>query len=218
MRQIERDAANRRRAVLLTAKAQALADSDPTTAKDRCLEANRLRPDFVPAAAVAAQLPVSAERCAQGRKDPRGGVEGRAASGDRRTLHPCRPGDAVLDRLNRREEAAGDEEEPRRSRRWRSPAPRSTRRISTTARASRRSGDPHGPPRRRLSALGRHRGGRDRRPGQGAATVCRGRYARRAIRPGLPTASSPSAGRRYRRSPAGSTPSSGACRSNGWGR
>jgi len=51
----ERDAANRRRAVLLTAKAMALFDTDFTSAKAAALEANRLRPDFVPAALVAAK-------------------------------------------------------------------------------------------------------------------------------------------------------------------
>ncbi|RVA76075.1 heme biosynthesis HemY N-terminal domain-containing protein, partial [Mesorhizobium sp. M7A.F.Ca.CA.001.11.2.1] len=53
-RQIERDAANRRRAVLLTAKAQALADSDPAAARTAAIEANKLRPDFAPAAVAAA--------------------------------------------------------------------------------------------------------------------------------------------------------------------
>lgn len=54
-RQIERDVANRRRAVLLTAKAQALMDSDANAARAAALEANRLEPEFVPAAIAAAR-------------------------------------------------------------------------------------------------------------------------------------------------------------------
>ncbi len=52
-RQMERDAVNRRRAVLLTAKAMSTLDADPTTARNNALEAVRLAPDLVPAALVA---------------------------------------------------------------------------------------------------------------------------------------------------------------------
>ncbi|WP_442581390.1 heme biosynthesis HemY N-terminal domain-containing protein [Mesorhizobium sp. ASY16-5R] len=54
-RQLDRDAANRKRAVLLTAKAQAVFDTDFASAKTAALEANRLQPHFVPAAVVAAK-------------------------------------------------------------------------------------------------------------------------------------------------------------------
>jgi len=54
-RQIEPAVANRRRAVLLTAKAGALFDTDFNAAKTAALEANRLAPDFAPAAVVAAR-------------------------------------------------------------------------------------------------------------------------------------------------------------------
>lgn len=54
-RQIERDVAQRRRAVLLTAKANDLLDSDPASAKSAGLEAHKLAPGFVPAALVAAR-------------------------------------------------------------------------------------------------------------------------------------------------------------------
>jgi HemY protein len=53
--QIERDAASRRRAVLLTAKAQALSDTDANSARAAALEANKLQPGFAPAAIVAAK-------------------------------------------------------------------------------------------------------------------------------------------------------------------
>ncbi|MBO6717305.1 MAG: heme biosynthesis protein HemY [Rhizobiaceae bacterium] len=54
-RQMERDAVNRRRAVLLTAKAISQLDADPTAARNNGLEAVRLAPDLVPAAVVAAR-------------------------------------------------------------------------------------------------------------------------------------------------------------------
>ncbi len=46
---------DRRRAVLLTAKAMALLDSDLATARSAAMEAHRLQPDFVPAAVIAAR-------------------------------------------------------------------------------------------------------------------------------------------------------------------
>lgn len=54
-RQIQRDEASRRKAVLLTAKAMTLLDADPTGARNAALEANRLAPDLVPAAVTAAR-------------------------------------------------------------------------------------------------------------------------------------------------------------------
>jgi HemY protein len=54
-RQAARDLVNRRRAVLLTAKAMSLMDTDPVAAKNAALEANRLQPDLVPAAVTAAK-------------------------------------------------------------------------------------------------------------------------------------------------------------------
>ncbi|MEO4001059.1 heme biosynthesis protein HemY [Mesorhizobium sp. CAU 1732] len=54
-KQIARDSAHRRKAVLLTAKAMAALDADPTTARNAALEANRLAPDLVPAATTAAR-------------------------------------------------------------------------------------------------------------------------------------------------------------------
>ena len=51
----EKDRFNRRRAVLLTAKAMSLVDADPLAARNAAQEAVRLAPDFVPAAVVAAR-------------------------------------------------------------------------------------------------------------------------------------------------------------------
>jgi HemY protein len=52
---LDRDVANRRRAVLLTAKAMATLDADPMAARNAAIEANRLAPDLVPAATTAAK-------------------------------------------------------------------------------------------------------------------------------------------------------------------
>ena len=100
-RQIERDAANRRRGVLLTAKAGALMDSDPTGAKAAALDANRLLPDFAPAALVAAKVLFKQNDLRKGSKV--------LEAAWRAEPHPdvadlyvrARPGDAVLDRLGR---------------------------------------------------------------------------------------------------------------------
>ena len=97
----ERAAASRRRAVLLTAKATALLDSDFTSAKTAALEANRLQPDFVPAALVAAKALFRAN-------DTRKGARILEAAW-KTNPHPevadlyvhARHGDAVNDRLAR---------------------------------------------------------------------------------------------------------------------
>ena len=99
--QIERDVANNRRAVLLTAKAQALMDSDPSAAKAAAIEANRLRPGFAPSA-------VAAARALFRQNDVRTGSK-ILETAWRAEPHPeiaelythARPGDATLDRLGR---------------------------------------------------------------------------------------------------------------------
>jgi len=53
---LEREAADRKRAVLLTAQAQAGEESDPERAMNLALEAHNLAPDLVPAAAVAGRI------------------------------------------------------------------------------------------------------------------------------------------------------------------
>ncbi|MBN9243852.1 MAG: heme biosynthesis protein HemY [Mesorhizobium sp.] len=100
-RQIEPAAANRRRAVLLTAKAEALFDTDFNTARTAAVEANRLAPDFAPGAVVAA-------RALFRQNDVRKGSKLLEAAW-RTEPHPeiaelythARPGDAVNDRLTR---------------------------------------------------------------------------------------------------------------------
>ena len=56
MRMLDKTRYRRQRAVLLTARALALEDSDRGAAKDLVLEANKLAPDLVPAAALAGRL------------------------------------------------------------------------------------------------------------------------------------------------------------------
>lgn len=100
-RQIERDAANRRRAVLLTAKAQDLIDTDVASARIAAIEANRLRPDFTPAALVAAKVLIKQNDLRKGAK-----ILETAWKAD---PHPdvadlyvhARPGDSTHDRLTR---------------------------------------------------------------------------------------------------------------------
>lgn len=100
-RQIERDAANRRRAVLLTAKAQALIDSDPNAAKTAALEANRLRPDFAPAAVIAAKQLFRQNDVRKGAKILEAAWKAEPHPEIAELYTHARPGDAVLDRLNR---------------------------------------------------------------------------------------------------------------------
>lgn len=100
-RQIEREAANRRKAVLLTAKAMATLDADPAGAKTAALEANRLAPELVPAATTAAR---ALFRLADIRKGSR-----ILESAWKKDPHPeiadiyvhARPGDSTHDRLTR---------------------------------------------------------------------------------------------------------------------
>lgn len=99
--QTERDAANRRRAVLLTAKAEALMDNDQAAAKAAALEANKLLPEFAPTAIVAAKLLFKQNDLRKGSKV--------LETAWRAEPHPdladlyvhARSADAVLDRLGR---------------------------------------------------------------------------------------------------------------------
>ncbi len=93
--------ANRRRAVLLTAKARDLLDRDSLAAKNAAVEANRLAPDLVPAAVVAGKALIRQNDVKKAAKileaawkiDPHPEVA-------EAYVH-ARPGDASLDRLSR---------------------------------------------------------------------------------------------------------------------
>jgi HemY protein len=98
---IDSAAANRRRAVLLTAQAQQAEDTDPKGALQAALEAHRLAPELVPAATIAGRILAS-----QGNTPRAARVLLRTW---RRAPHPdlattyayARPGDSPRDRLNR---------------------------------------------------------------------------------------------------------------------
>jgi len=98
---IAKAAAQRRRAVLLTAKAQEAEDAEPERALQLALEAHRLAPDLVPAASIAGRILAS-----QGNTPRAARVLLKAW---RRGPHPelatvyahARPGDSPRDRLTR---------------------------------------------------------------------------------------------------------------------
>ncbi len=100
-KQIEADEAKRKRAVLLTAKAMDVLDRDPLAAKNAALEANRLAPDLVPAAVIAAKALFRQDDLRKGSKV--------LETAWRKTAHPdiaatyvyARHGDSVMDRLVR---------------------------------------------------------------------------------------------------------------------
>lgn len=97
----DREVSARKRAVLLTAKAMADADSDPATARAAALEANRLQPEFIPAALIAAKMLFRQDELRKGSKI--------LETAWKKEPHPdvadlyvhARSGDAALDRLAR---------------------------------------------------------------------------------------------------------------------
>lgn len=100
-KQITKEEAGRKRAVLLTALAQSNAETDPAKAKSAGLEAHKLAPDFAPAAVVAAEA-------AFRMNETRRGVKVLETTW-RKQPHPdvalayvnARPGDSAADRLKR---------------------------------------------------------------------------------------------------------------------
>jgi HemY protein len=98
---LDRPVARRRRALLLTAEAQALEDGAPDQALDRALQAHKLARDLVPAAAIAGRILAGRGRTPQAIR-----VLGRTW---RHAPHPdlavpyayARPGDSPRDRLDR---------------------------------------------------------------------------------------------------------------------
>lgn len=100
-RLVERDVANNRRSVLLTAKAMSLLDSDFNAARTAALEANRLRPDFGPAAIVAAKVLFRQNDVRKGSKLLEAAWKAEPLPDIAELYVHARPGDAVLDRLAR---------------------------------------------------------------------------------------------------------------------
>jgi HemY protein len=100
-KQLDRDAASRRRAVLLTAKAEALFDSDAATARAAALEASKLLPNFAPAAVIAAKAVFKQNDVRRGAKILETAWRSQAHPDVGNLYVHARPGDAVGDRLNR---------------------------------------------------------------------------------------------------------------------
>lgn len=98
---IEREAASRRKAVLLTARALDTLEADPAGAKAAALEANKLAPELVPAAVAAARASFRLGDVRKGAKV--------LETAWKREPHPeiadtyihARPGDSTHDRLER---------------------------------------------------------------------------------------------------------------------
>ncbi|WP_336055343.1 heme biosynthesis protein HemY [Nitratireductor sp. CH_MIT9313-5] len=103
----DKDAIKRRRAVLLTAKAMEVLDSDPTTARSAALEAHKLQPEFVPAAVTAAKALFRNNELRKAAKV--------LESTWKKEPHPeladaylhARPGDSTHDRLDRARKLRG---------------------------------------------------------------------------------------------------------------
>lgn len=100
-KQIDREAANRRRAVLLTAKALEILDADPAGARTAAVEASRLAPDLVPAAVTAAKAAFRLNDIRKGAKllEAAWKLEPHPEIADA-YVH-ARPGDSTHDRLDR---------------------------------------------------------------------------------------------------------------------
>lgn len=103
----DREASARRRAVLLTAKAQDLLETDPAAARAAALEANKLRPDFVPAAAIAARVLFRQNDVRKGAKILEAAWKAEPHPELADLYVHARPGDAVLDRLERARKLKG---------------------------------------------------------------------------------------------------------------
>ncbi|MBS3649976.1 heme biosynthesis protein HemY [Pseudaminobacter sp. 19-2017] len=99
--QVDRELAARRRSVLLTAKANALFDTNFAIAKAAALEANRLRPDFVPAALVAARALFRESDLRKGAKVLEAAWKATPHPGLADLYVHARHGDSVNDRLVR---------------------------------------------------------------------------------------------------------------------
>ncbi|HEV7255194.1 MAG TPA: heme biosynthesis HemY N-terminal domain-containing protein [Mesorhizobium sp.] len=91
----------RLRSVLLTAKSMAVLDPDPTTARAAALEANRIRPDFAPAALAAARALFRLDDLRKGAKLLEAAWKLEAHPEVAEAYIHARPGDSTHDRLER---------------------------------------------------------------------------------------------------------------------
>lgn len=97
----DREGFNRRRAVLLTAKAISTFDTDQPGARAAALEANRLVPDFVPAALIAARCLFRTDEVRKGSKLLEAAWRKHPQPEIADLYVHARHGDAALDRLTR---------------------------------------------------------------------------------------------------------------------
>lgn len=98
---IAKDIANRRKAVLLTAKAMELLERDPLAAKNAAVEANRLAPDLIPAAVTAAKALFRQNDTRKGTKILEAAWKLEPHPDIAEAYVRARPGDATHDRLSR---------------------------------------------------------------------------------------------------------------------
>ncbi|HHZ09938.1 MAG TPA: heme biosynthesis protein HemY, partial [Rhizobiales bacterium] len=100
-RRLDKGSVERKRAVVLTAKAMSILDRDPTAARNAALEANRLAPDLVPASVTAARALFRLNDIKKGAKilEAAWKIEAHPEIADL-YVH-ARPGDASHDRLAR---------------------------------------------------------------------------------------------------------------------
>ena len=100
-KQVDKEKAKRDRAVLLTAKAIETFESDPASAKSTAIEANKLAPDLIPAAIIAAKTLFSQGDLRKGSKVLEYSWKKQPHPEVAETYVHARLGDSVLDRLKR---------------------------------------------------------------------------------------------------------------------
>lgn len=98
---IAKDIANRRKAVLLTAKAMELLERDTLAARNAAIEANRLAPDLIPAAVTAAKALFRLNDTRKGAKILEAAWKLEPHPDIAEAYVRARPGDATHDRLSR---------------------------------------------------------------------------------------------------------------------
>jgi HemY protein len=106
-KQIDKEKAKRERAALLTAKAIETFDSDPMSAKQIAVEANKLAPDLVPAAIIAAKALFQQGDLRKGSKILEHTWKKQPHPEVAETYVHARLGDSVFDRLKRARHLAG---------------------------------------------------------------------------------------------------------------
>ncbi len=104
---LPKDEYRRKRAVLLTARAQALADIERDTARNLALEAVKLAPDLVPAAAMAGRRLIEAGEQRRARRILEAAWKANPHPDLAETYADLRLGDSARDRLARMQKLAG---------------------------------------------------------------------------------------------------------------